>query len=409
MRILKVWDSEYPWDVRTEKVCRALTDLGHDVHMVARNRKGRPLREELAECTVHRMAPWRLLGGHLDAASQFPAFFNPRWTRLMMRVGQAHSVDLIMVRDLPLALPAIRVGRRLRVPVVLDMAENYPAMIKDLWTTGTTRFGDVLVRNPGAVEWVEERVLRRIDHVLVVVEESRDRLLSLGVPSDRVTVVSNTPSLARVEEYASLGASLRAEGRGGPGAEARGEGPGGLRLVYLGLMEEARGVEKVIEALGLLQGSGLAFRLDLIGDGRSLEVFRERTQALGLSSSVRFHGFVPYQDALRQVARADVGLIPHFANESWETTIPNKLFDYMSLGLPVVASDVTPVRRVLEETGAGRTFRDRDAEDLAGVLAELAAAPELRDMGEAGRRAVRDRYNWEEEVRRLEGALASVR
>ena len=47
MNILKVWDGEYPWDVRTEKVCRALTSRGHSVHMVARNRDGRVLREKL--------------------------------------------------------------------------------------------------------------------------------------------------------------------------------------------------------------------------------------------------------------------------------------------------------------------------------------------------------------------------
>ena len=92
MRICKVWDSEYPWDVRAEKVALALTSAGHEVHMVARNRSNRPLREELPECTVHRLAPLGVaegstLGGKISDASMFPAFFNPRWLRRITQVA----------------------------------------------------------------------------------------------------------------------------------------------------------------------------------------------------------------------------------------------------------------------------------------------------------------------------------
>lgn len=393
MQILKVWDSEYPWDVRAEKVSKALTARGHEVHMVARNRDGRALRESLDECVVHRMRPLRFLGAPLDRAAQFPAFFNPRWTGLIRRTAREHSVQVILVRDLPLALAAIRVGRQIGVPVILDMAENYPAMIRDLWTTSSTTFGDALVRNPRLVEMVEHAVLRRIDHVLVVVEESRERLLSLGVPEERVSVVSNTPTLERIAGHP--------QGEDGSGPQ--------LRLTYLGLMEEARGVGMAIEAVAIARDNGCDVTLDLIGDGRSLDAFRSKAQQLGLDDTVvRFKGFVPYEDALQEVARADAGLIPHYANESWETTIPNKLFDYMSLGLPVISSSVSPVARLLGETGAGAVFDDRDPEDMARVIVSLTDEERRTAMGRAGRDAIRSRYHWEKDAERLERALERV-
>ena len=49
----------------------------------------------------------------------------------------------------------------------------------------------------------------------------------------------------------------------------------------------------------------------------------------------------------------DVGLVPHHADEAWNTTIPNKLFDYMAAGLPVISSDARPCARILRSTGAG--------------------------------------------------------
>lgn len=395
--MLKVWDAEYPWDVRTEKVCQALTSAGYGVHMVARNRDGRALEEKLPECTVHRLAPWRSFGRRVDAASQFPAFFNPRWTSRMREVGQRERAQVVLVRDLPLAPAAIRVAQQLKLPVVLDMAENYPAMIRDLWTTGATRLGDRFVRNPKMVEAVENWVLPRLDHCVVVVEESRDRLIKLGVSAKRITVVSNTPARTRIDEYAAIRDGATAEISDAP-----------LRLTYLGLMEEARGVRLVLDAVARLARDGVVVALDLIGDGRARVALEAHATSLGLDTTlVRFYGHVPYREALAIVAKADAGLIPHYANESWETTIPNKLFDYMSLGLAVISSDVTPVKRVLGETRAGVTFRDRDADDLARVL-RLLNRSAARVQGVNGRQAVRGRYHWELDAEHLVTVLDRV-
>jgi glycosyltransferase involved in cell wall biosynthesis len=149
--------------------------------------------------------------------------------------------------------------------------------------------------------------------------------------------------------------------------------------------------------------------LDLIGDGIALPAFRAQARALGLSDdSIRVHGFVEYSEALRMVAQMDVGLIPHQASEGIESTIPNKLFDYMSLALPVVASDVKPIKRILDESGAGVTFRDRDPADLARVIRELHADPHRAEMGRRGIEAVRSRYNWDRDAEVLEKVIERV-
>lgn len=395
MRILKVWDAEYPWDVRVEKVCSALTSAGHEVHLVARNRTSGPPTERLPECTVHRLTPLPLLGRRLSAASQFPAFFNPRWLSLLDRVGRAQEVQIVLCRDLPLAPAAIRTAHALGVPLVLDMAENYPAMIRDLWMTGATNLGDSLVRNPKAVEAVERWTLRHADHVIVVVEESRDRLVRLGFPADRITVVGNTPRRARIDRFPfPRPRSQRTRER--------------LELVYLGLLETARGVATAIEAIALCRERNIPVGLTLIGDGRGREELEERVQQAKLDDRVHFRGFLPYDDALDAFPEADVGLIPHLAFESWNTTIPNKLFDYMAAGLAVVASDAVPTKRVIQETGCGLWYRSGDASHLAERLESLWRHPDLPSFGQAGRTAVRERFNWENDSARLLTALEEV-
>jgi len=396
MRILKVWDGEYPWDVRAKKVCEALTAAGHEVHMVARNRDARIEREALPECVVHRLRPWGFLGKRLSAASQFPAFFNPRWIELAYRTAQAEACELILVRDLPLAPSAIFVGGLLELPVVLDMAENYPAMIRDLWTTRSTRFGDGLVRNPKAVEAIERWTLARIDHTVVVVEESRDRLVrDLGAPPARITIVGNTPPLSRLAAPAP--SRHRATDADAPP----------LQLVYLGLLEHGRGVGTAIDAVAICRARGVPLRFTVIGDGRARSDFEAQCTRLRLDDGqVRLLGYIQYEEALKIVGEADAGIIPHLANESWNTTIPNKLFDYMAAALCVVTSDAKPAQRVVDEEGAGVSFPSGNAAALADALEGLWRAQDAAERGRRGYDAVRRRYHWEQDARRLQQVVA---
>ena len=298
MKICKVWDADYPWDVRAAKVCRSLTIAGHDVHLVARNRAARPIREELPEATVHRLRPWPV-GSRLSSASMFPAFFNPRWVSAIYRTAQRERAEVILVRDLPLAPAAIAVARTLGIPVMLDMAENYPAMMQSLFDTHVQRRLDVLVRNPRAVRAVERWVLRHVDHVLVVVEESRERLVALGLRPDRITLVGNTPPLQTLE---ATGAHVHRSGE--------------LHLNYLGLLEAPRGLGVVIAALARCRARGLPVRLTVIGTGRERARFEQQALDLGLDgSAIRFLGYVPHAEALHLVGEADVGLVPHMATK----------------------------------------------------------------------------------------------
>jgi glycosyltransferase involved in cell wall biosynthesis len=390
-RIVYVWDADYPWDVRTQKICVALTEAGHDVHIVARNRAWLPTREVLPEGTVHRMPVWRALGRSLDRLFSFPAFFSPRWLRHIARVAKAVDADVIIARDLPLCPAAITVGKRLGIPVIFDMAENYPAMMQEIWDAGRQKAFDIVVRNPRFVRMVERWCLPRVHSTLTMVPESSDRCRKLGIPATRLTVVSNTPPRSRVTANWQ-----EKHDRSGP-----------LDLVYLGLLEIPRGVGELLEAVALLRDRKIPVRLKIVGDGRDHDLLLARARALKLDEdAVEFVGRLEHSAALRAVAEAQVGLVPHHADEAWNTTIPNKLFDYMAAGLAVVSSDAKPCARILNETGAGLVFRSGDANSLADAIAQLQDATLRRKLVAAGREAVLRTYNWESDSAAL---LAVVR
>jgi glycosyltransferase involved in cell wall biosynthesis len=392
-----VWDAEYPWDVRAEKTCLSLTEAGHDVHIVARNRTRLPISECLPEATVHRMPPWRW-AGPLDAGLSFPAFFSPRWRSLISSVVREVNADVIFVRDLPLCPTAISVGKREHVPVVLDLAEHYPAMMRAIWETGQHRPLDWLVRNPRTVERVERYCIANVDHIITVADEMSDRLVRLGVAPSRITRVSNTPIL---NEFASESRSATSSVTSKP--------PQPIRLVYLGLLEVVRGINEILDAVASLRGHHPRVSLLLIGSGRDERLFRDRAASLGLGEGdVEFAGYVPYASAMRRVASADIGVLPLHRNEHMDTTEPNKLFDYMSVGLPVITSNTIPSARIIRAEHAGLVFEAGDAASLAEAIVSLSDAGKRTEMGANGRVAVKRFYNWKHDSQQLLKAVESV-
>ncbi len=384
LSVIYLSDADYPWDVRTEKICATLTSAGHDVHIVARNRAWSVTTERLPEGTVHRMKPWRWIGQRADELLGFPAFFSPRWRRVLDETVLRVHADVIVARDLPLAPTAISIGQRRHVPVVLDIAENYPAMMQMIFNAGRQKLVDYVVRNPAAVVAVERYSLLRADRVLVVIEEMADRLATFRVPRERIDLVSNTPPRSRAEHAV--------ERPHKPADEP-------ITLVYLGLLEVPRGLMELIDAVALLRDDGVPVRCVVVGKGRDAALFHERARSLALGPDhVSFLGYVDRETAMAAVRDADVGMLTHHLNDAWNTTIPNKLFDYMAEALPVITSSVAPFARIVRETGAGEVFDAGDARSLAGAVRRLRSDAARRACGAAGRRAVLERYHWERDA-----------
>ncbi len=393
MNVGLVYDADYPWDVRVWKSGIALARRGHRVHLVCRNLARRPPDELRDGIHLHRLRPRR--SARLDALASFPAFLNPVWIGRIAEVVREHAVEVLLVRDLPLALAAVIAGRRARVPVVLDMAENYPAMLRDVWRFEAFRPQNVLLRNPALARVVEWLAVRLVDHVLVVIEESRDRLLRAGVPAERVSIVRNTPVVELARFPPGWGEPPRDEGR--------------VTAVFVGGIEPMRGLPEALAILAAARRQAPALRLVIIGDGRWGPGLLAEARRLGIAEDVELRGRRDYQRALFEVQGADIGLVPHRITAHTSSTIPNKLFEYMLLAKPVLATDLRPVRRIVDEVGCGLVYRTPD--EGVAALVRLQDPALRRALGDRGRHAVLERYRWDRDgaalVRAVEGSAAT--
>jgi glycosyltransferase involved in cell wall biosynthesis len=241
---------------------------------------------------------------------------------------------------------------------------------------------------------VERAAFRLVDHIIVVVEESRERLVGAGVSPERLSIVGNTP---RVEQWTPATLTERASS---PST--------GVRIVYLGNLDGSRGIDVAIRAVSHLKATNNRVSLSVIGDGPSIKGLRALAADLGVADRVRIMGRLSFEDVQTELARANLGLIPHYSTEAWNSTIPNKLFDYMMLGLAVIVSDARPTARIVRDTGCGEVFRDRNVEDLARCITELDRPEQRARRGGNGSAAVRGRYNWTHDSRVLVETIEAV-
>jgi glycosyltransferase involved in cell wall biosynthesis len=332
----------------------------------------------------------------LNRVINFPFPANPVWFYSILRAAAECRADCILVRDLPLALTALAVGRRLGVPVVYDMAEVYPEFLRDRVEFGRASLLDRLVKSPRAATLVERAVLRRAA-VIVVSEESRDRCLRMGVAPDRLVHVGNTPA-----DVDAIDAVRRDPARDDPAFDD-------FVLLFVGILMWDRGVADVVRALPAIRAAFPKTRLVVAGDGDERVPIERLIGELRLEPCVDLLGWKDHASLPELYAKSDVGLLPFLAGRHVKITLANKLFDYMAAGLPIVASDLPPMRRVIDETNAGVLFTPGDPAALAeATIGLLRDGATRRRLAQNGRRAAAQKYNWREDEKRFLGIFDSV-
>jgi glycosyltransferase involved in cell wall biosynthesis len=162
---------------------------------------------------------------------------------------------------------------------------------------------------------------------------------------------------------------------------------------------------EVIEAFGQVAKHHPSWELCLVGSSRP-QSFEQEMKDLadrrGVEANVKFIEWVPYEEKERLSSQASMGVITYLPGSNNTSCLPNKLFDYMLVGLPVVASNFPLYREVVEPNRCGLIVDPSKPEEIARAMEYLIEHPEeARTMGENGRRAVLEKYNWEKESERL--------
>ncbi|MGH9684343.1 MAG: glycosyltransferase family 4 protein [Candidatus Acidiferrales bacterium] len=183
-------------------------------------------------------------------------------------------------------------------------------------------------------------------------------------------------------------------------------------VVYRGGLSERAGTFLLLDAAAGLVRQGHAIRLLLIGyfDSASAEsALRRRIRGLGLDSSVEILGRIRHEEMAQALCQARIGVSPLSATPKFLLNIPVKIFEYWACGLPVIASDLPPIRPFLCNTHAGLLFPPGNSHGLALSIRWMLEHPHTAErMGCRGRSAVVERFNNHNETQKLARFCLSI-
>jgi len=188
--------------------------------------------------------------------------------------------------------------------------------------------------------------------------------------------------------------------RGGPLRRALGVGPDAPVLLYQGGLHPGRGLEGLVEAAARLPRASLV--LAFLGAGSLRAALEERAAALSLGSDVRFLEAVPPGELLEWTRGATLGLHPIEARGlNHRYCLPNKLFEYIQAGVPVLVSDLPEMRRVVEEYRVGETCPPGDPAALAERIGVMLSDPARLATYRRNTIRAASELNWNREKGRL--------
>ena len=172
-------------------------------------------------------------------------------------------------------------------------------------------------------------------------------------------------------------------------------------LVYTGGINLHRGLDFLLDAMPLVLQHCRA-RLVIVGEGRIRPELEVQAKALGIVDHVIFEGWRPQPEIKSYILASDVCLVPMVKSQHTDMALPHKLFHYMYLKRAIIATNCTPMQRIIEENDCGLIVPYKDQKALASSMVELYKNPLRRkEMGQNGHRAVLERYRWDISVRSL--------
>jgi len=384
MRILHILDHSIPlhsgYTFRTLAILQQQRALGWETFHLTGPKQGPVAAEE------EQVDGWHFYrtpppGGLLDGI--------PGLAEIELMGEIAHRIEEIAKRIRPHilhahspvlnAIPALRVGRRLGIPLVYEVRASWEDAAVD---HGTAQAGGLRYRlSRGLETWA----LKRASAITTICEGLRGEIVARGIPAEKVTVIPNAVDI----EAFTLGGTPDPELRRALGLDEA------CVLGFVGSFYAYEGLALLMRALPVIAAQVPRVRVLLVGGGSQEAELKRLVSELGIADRVVFAGRVPHGEVQRYYDLIDLLVYPRLSMRLTELVTPLKPLEAMAQGRLLVASDVGGHRELIRDGETGVLFKAGDPGALAAAVVGLLREPQRWPaMKDAGRRFVENERNW---------------
>ena len=349
-------------DQRVHKVCLLLEEMGFQVLLVGRKLKGSlPLNRSYQ---THRMRLWFRKGALFYAEYNLRLFFF-----LLFR-----KANVLLSNDLDTLLPNYLISKLKRKPLVYDTHEYFTGVpeiqhrpfVKKTW------------------EAIEGFIFPKLSYVFTVSDPIAQKYYDLyGKELIVVRNISQCPSFITPKSREELGLPLAKK----------------IVLTQGSGINVDRGIEEAVEAMRYVEDALLL----IIGSGDVIPQLKQMVKQWSLEERVRFIDRLPYEDLVHYTPHASVGLtLDKLTNPNYQFSLPNKLFDYIHARVPVLASRVAEVRKIVEAYEIGLVIDTHDPRHIAEKIRMMLTDAPLQKKWKQNLEEAAGELNWAHEKKKLE-------
>ncbi len=339
------------------KECSSLFNHGYEVHLVVADGKG---YENYKGIEIHDVG---------KSTGRLNRFFKT--TKEVLKKGLELDADIYHFHDaelMPSGIKLMKMGKK----VIYDTHEDLPRQLM------SKHYINYFLRKPISIliEWYEDYAAKKFSFIITATPHIQQRFSKLNKFS---LDINNYPLLSELNTEATDWESKKNE------------------VCYIGSITQIRGLEEVIDAMENLDD----IRLNLAGSF-SPQSFKENLESRKGWDKTNFLGQINRDEVKRVLRESQVGIVTFLPFGNHTHSQPNKLFEYMAQGIPLVASNFDLWKAIIEKVDCGICINPKDPKAISEAIQTLLNDKnKAKEMGENGRNAVLSTYNWESEEKKL--------
>lgn len=351
-------------DQRVKKVCGTLSDMGFEILLVGRRLSNSPAMDE-RPYPVRRM---RLI------FTKGPFFYSEYQIRLFFLL-LFRKTDVLYSNDLDTLLPNYFISKIKKLPLIYDSHEYF---------TGLPELKSRPLKR-GIWKMVERSIFPRLKHVFTVTESIADLYDSeYGVRPLVVRNVAEMRGLDLISDRKALGLPEKKK----------------IIILQGSGINIDKGSEELVEAMQFVPDDIL---LLIVGGGDVIDTLKQKTRDLNLVEKIVFKPRLHYEYLMAYTVSADLGIsLEKDTNINYRFSLPNKIFDYVHAGIPVLAPELPEIKKLIETYNIGAFISSHEPRLIAAKIVEMLEHPEHLKMWRDNAKKARKELNWEQESKTIQ-------
>ncbi len=311
----------FPQEVHLRRDAKALIESGFEVDVICARDKGERLYEKWNGINIYRITIRHLRKGIFRYLYEY-LYFLIRATLLLTRLFFKKKYNCIEVDTMPdfLVFSAI-IPKLFGRKVILYLFENMPILFSDKYNLSLNH---PLIQILRIIEWL---CVKFADQTIITHKREEDFLkkaiLVLNVPDEELFFSKNWEITYTKNGNINIYDIKQ-----------------NFKIITHSTLTKIYGIHNILKAIAILKDKYPKIRCEIIGDGEYKKTLIDLAKSLAIEDYILFTGFVPFEEIVDHLKTADIGIVSVLS----DYLLPNKLFEYIALGIPVICSSVKAVK-----------------------------------------------------------------